>query len=381
MAQAAFKYYADLIELRELFYSENDDSLLERAVSLVSFWLARENVPHGVNSTSLFIATKLQDFQLTNLGLGIGIGAGSGSESMLRASYSMAFVRFVNGLLDPFQQGTHATALVEIAKKISLPYEFVEIRHSATHNALPSLELLRDMTDSALRWLWDRYWLQIEPQTSAERTSECALVSKLYLPSSRHIHALLRDYRRQVKEGKIQVDLDALIAVAENPDTSYKMCILLLRHCEKIGAYEVSRQLYSPFINSAPSSFLYQLIVSLISYESEKDLFVGACELAELILRRIASGLFPFRYYLEFNSQEDVLASLKAHQNLLKPTSKLARALLGRKTFTRPALLDDILLDRVPETNEERIPNKRSCISFLEFHETWTPTPFGIVPN
>ena len=55
----------------------------------------------------------------------------------------MALVRMVNGLVDPLQLGVYARPISSIATQIGLPMWLVELRHSATHEELPSLEVLR----------------------------------------------------------------------------------------------------------------------------------------------------------------------------------------------------------------------------------------------
>lgn len=49
--------------------------------------------------------------------------------------------------------------MYQVAKEIDLPASFVELRHQATHEDLPSLVVLRRATARALEWLWDYYWL------------------------------------------------------------------------------------------------------------------------------------------------------------------------------------------------------------------------------
>ena len=66
------------------------------------------------------------------------------SSLSLRQSYATAIIRFVNGLVDPLQLGTYARSISSIAGQIGLPAWLVELRHAATHEDLPSLELLRD---------------------------------------------------------------------------------------------------------------------------------------------------------------------------------------------------------------------------------------------
>lgn len=82
----------------------------------------------------------------------------------MRLAYSMALIRFVNGLVDPAQTGPFARSIAGIATQIGLPLWFVELRHAATHEDLPSLSVLRDAARKAMDWLYERYWL---PQVQA----------------------------------------------------------------------------------------------------------------------------------------------------------------------------------------------------------------------
>jgi ribosomal biogenesis protein LAS1 len=53
--------------------------------------------------------------------------------------------------------------MYHIAKTIGLPATYVELRHQATHEELPSLSKLRTATQKALRWIWDYYWENLSP--------------------------------------------------------------------------------------------------------------------------------------------------------------------------------------------------------------------------
>lgn len=48
--------------------------------------------------------------------------------------------------------------MYSIAKTINLPATFVELRHQATHEDLPSLNKLRIAAQKAMQWIWDFYW-------------------------------------------------------------------------------------------------------------------------------------------------------------------------------------------------------------------------------
>jgi hypothetical protein len=70
----------------------------------------------------------------------------------------MAVTRFVNGLLDPAQQAVHAISMMALARQLGLPEAFVELRHATTHDALPSLAVLKLAAERARLWLWQYYW-------------------------------------------------------------------------------------------------------------------------------------------------------------------------------------------------------------------------------
>jgi len=62
----------------------------------------------------------------------------------LRQCYSTAIIRLVNGLVDPLQSGVYARSIASIAAQLGLPGWLVEVRHAATHEDLPSLQVLRE---------------------------------------------------------------------------------------------------------------------------------------------------------------------------------------------------------------------------------------------
>lgn len=91
-------------------------------------------LPHALESLLSILVAAQQD----------NASDGSSSSLSLRQSYATALIRLVNGLVDPLQSGTYARSILSIAAQIGLPAWLVELRHAATHEDLPSLELLRD---------------------------------------------------------------------------------------------------------------------------------------------------------------------------------------------------------------------------------------------
>lgn len=91
--------------------------------------------------------------------------------------------RFVTGLLDGHQDKLRKQSMYSIAKVIGLPATFVELRHQATHEQLPSLAKLRPAAQKALAWIWDYYWKHLDAAEglSASKTDPCCEAVLAYL--------------------------------------------------------------------------------------------------------------------------------------------------------------------------------------------------------
>ena len=99
---------------------------------------------------------------------------------MLQCAYAMAVVRAVNGIVDAGQRGPHATSVAVLAQRAGLPSFVVDLRHDATHNALPALPVLRIAAHRILRWLELEYWhAQSSALVAMER--QCSAVLKRYM--------------------------------------------------------------------------------------------------------------------------------------------------------------------------------------------------------
>lgn len=70
----------------------------------------------------------------------------------------------MTGLLDLHQDKQRKMSMYDVAKSVGLPATFVELRHQATHEQLPSLTRLRAAARKALDWIWEYYWRQLEDQ-------------------------------------------------------------------------------------------------------------------------------------------------------------------------------------------------------------------------
>ena len=99
---------------------------------------------------------------------------------LLRQSYATAIIRLVNGLVDPLQVGTFARAITSIAQQLGLPAWLVELRHAATHEDLPSIDLLREGARQ-VRWLFTS--ICIEMLIVFVKKSMVWLLHNYYLPT------------------------------------------------------------------------------------------------------------------------------------------------------------------------------------------------------
>lgn len=129
-----------------------------RAIQKVQSYRCKgsQYLPHVIDSTAQITDAILQD---ENYIANSSNERRVVNEQSIRLCYTMALIRFVNGLLDPTQQSKFAVPLHTLAKKIQLPSWFVDLRHWGTHERdLPSLSMLRLTSKEALEWLWKNYW-------------------------------------------------------------------------------------------------------------------------------------------------------------------------------------------------------------------------------
>ncbi|PVH89722.1 Las1-domain-containing protein [Cadophora sp. DSE1049] len=137
------------------------------AVAKVSVWMQRGNCPHLVESTAILTAAVLNDVR-------------DNTTYCVRAAYAAAFCRFVTGLLDSHQTKNRKLSMYSIAKTIGLPATYVELRHQATHEELPSLSELRTATQKALHWIWDYYWVKLPPAPPTKQEECDAFVRRVF---------------------------------------------------------------------------------------------------------------------------------------------------------------------------------------------------------
>ncbi|KAJ9061807.1 rRNA-processing protein las1 [Entomophthora muscae] len=119
-------------------------------VKRVKAWIQRCKTPAYVETTASLIEVQLFD-QTRDISVG---------DDLVRLMYSMAFIRFVNGMIDPHKRNNHVASMFKIAGDMDFPLYHIHLRHQATHEDLPPLHALRDATSEALEWLDLNRWIK-----------------------------------------------------------------------------------------------------------------------------------------------------------------------------------------------------------------------------
>ncbi|KIP08546.1 hypothetical protein PHLGIDRAFT_69150 [Phlebiopsis gigantea 11061_1 CR5-6] len=209
----------ELDQVCSWIYSDgNDTEAKVQAIQRLSAWKAITTLPHALESTLAILTVIVQDTAQE----------GSSSYLLTRQAYASALIRLVNGLVDPLQLGAYARSIASIAAQLGLPAWLVELRHAATHEDLPSLELLREASREAMVWLLNNYFIPalnpsaplktrapplrpLSPLLSQYKgilkitTRDASLRSQYKAETSQ----VLRDIERWVAEAKVAADISA----------------------------------------------------------------------------------------------------------------------------------------------------------------------------
>lgn len=249
----SYKSIDDLMTLKDWFYNFDDSrDYRPRAVQRVKALLSRGRLPHAIESTSLITSLVLTDphFSTKNL---------QKDSNILQLSYSMVLVRLVNGLLDPLQQSNFAIPLHQLAKSLQLPSFFVELRHMATHEKLPSLDMLRITATDALNWLYDNYWSKIEDiELDVDEVDEELITTQdeLFIEDSINTYQkIIPDISEQLKVYKKirKQDLDYIYKPGnstENGKKYWKSVLKLVNYLKKYSSLLVQVLLFDFLLDS-----------------------------------------------------------------------------------------------------------------------------------
>lgn len=410
-----YKSPGELVELRSKFYSNSRTQWTE-ALAKVKVLQLRGKLPHGVECTALFKSAVMAD-------------ENNGDPYLVRSSYAMALVRFVNGVLDPFQQGQYASALVNIAKAVGLPLSFVEIRHAATHEELPSLEALRALAQKASKWLYDNFWCELPTGSEVGGWTQVRQVNQPDLRSQ--VVMWLKIYKRMRKKSldtglgrrpdengqPISDDertywsaIDSLVACSTKNGDQYLVVETLVRENFLIkraveAKIKTAVKIYLPLLELCGPNFRFALVLGLIQQCSpftvdtfEEKSAAQAEQWLQHLLPLALSGPFPLTLpHQKISDHGEAVKVLRSSLSLLEtanpvllqvekmlvPNDHVAE-IPARKKFTLPPLLEDILCELVsieekePIVEEITTSKRQRTSSIFELHQTWEVLPFGV---
>jgi ribosomal biogenesis protein LAS1 len=192
--RSPYEHYTSLHQLYSHLYPadhhtniDNEDYRRQRTqgLAIVHLWLNRTACPFAVESTASLIQAQSLDEQL--LLLSLLPSSRSDSEWIVRSTYAMAILRFVNSVADTFQTSLYAQSIFQISQRIGLPIWLVELRHAATHEELPSLEVLRDACIASLHWLQAHFWHPTLARRRLPGSGESAAASTIRRTSSAYL--------------------------------------------------------------------------------------------------------------------------------------------------------------------------------------------------
>jgi len=142
-SQVPWRNWEEWLEVSKLIMDDNQDSQL-RAIEIISIWETRGCCPIAVTVTGQLLSDKLF--------------VTKGGEDEQRLRLSMILVRFVNGVTDLIQKRRFHQSIGILAKSSDIPWNIVDVRHSATHRRLPSMNQLKRAIVDAEKWLQKYYW-------------------------------------------------------------------------------------------------------------------------------------------------------------------------------------------------------------------------------
>ncbi|WOO77556.1 Protein LAS1 [Vanrija pseudolonga] len=135
---------AELAELYDLIFSPAaTDETRQAALSRMAVYISSPSCPAFLHLLHTLVGALALPYP----------AASAHDAGVLRMTYAMAVVRFVNGMVDPLQTGPYARPISHLAASLGLPPSLVALRHRATHEDLPPLPLLRRAMEQAVDYL------------------------------------------------------------------------------------------------------------------------------------------------------------------------------------------------------------------------------------
>jgi len=145
------------------------------------------------------------------------------------SGYSLAVVRFVNGMVDQAQKGVYARPVTHVAGELGIPEWIVDLRHAATHKTMPVLVNLQQACKVALQWLKDKYW-QPQVKHHSNRVEFVTSNIELYLAAQSTLDTQMLENKKQNKSERTTI-VERLTSLITSE--TELLISAILRHAEK----------------------------------------------------------------------------------------------------------------------------------------------------
>ncbi|AOW04274.1 YALI0D18700p [Yarrowia lipolytica CLIB122] len=310
---------SEFFELKNWFFPGLSDpeaatASKQRAIARTKAYMIRGNVPHAVECTGMLVSAQIEDTPSANA-------------ISTRLAMSTAVIRFVNGMIDPHQNGSYVIPMQVIAREIGLPVFLVDLRHTCTHETLPSLRELRAGVDEAVTWLHTNYW-SVRGAEANESATPAA--------NSDEIKEIFRQWRRLYRDNR---DLKALKDLS-NPGSKPEMRFAFL--AKQIVLYyssdpatlfatmvhqkvmhtknQINKALLLPMLKSLPSELLSDLFLYMFDEAERVDKH-------QTLSEELSLNANPVAEWLEVFVEQDMLSN--GQKTMLTCSRSLGRTALN----------------------------------------------------
>ncbi len=190
----AWATHQELIELHSLLFDDPSDfTSRSRGVSRLGIYLSSPSAPLFFPLLHSLLTASLLSYPPPS----------SIEHLSTRLTYSMAIVRFINGMIDPLQTGPYAKPIALLSRQLGIPSELVQMRHQATHEDLPSLSILRDGLWKCIGYLRDAVMTPLVYPSSSSSTNgyidENAQQSQAKQDLHNQLSLLFSNYKKLMK--------------------------------------------------------------------------------------------------------------------------------------------------------------------------------------
>lgn len=222
-------------------------------------------------------------------------------------SLSMAIIRFINGVVEPFKNTNLSVPISTIGASYGVPEFVITIRHSATHGKMPTFEFAALGAKSALEWLHRNYWeAQLNEINSIEQELDDQLMAFI-LTGSRNFEGnypmiimsfgidrlvklvLNKNQKKRSSEAFQQKILELLLTLNQKKDFRTFISSFILRLAEETAKGDQIASSWLSFFHQKlkPSQFPFQRVSLILQWANPS--LLGAALPLDLISSSLES--------------------------------------------------------------------------------------------